>query len=175
MRDRRRIWGNLGGGPITTDVSPYGLGAVLEVGDSVTSFFSDRLSRLDCTMLSVGYPPSSDDRQVLEAFAILVALRHWYPQWRDRRVQLAVRTDNVSALQLLCKIETINKGLTQWVPRPDARSLSSRFLGHLAAKNLAELVVAGQLFCRGDCNTSRLDQGLDISSFLCRPLEQPPY
>ena len=90
---------------ITTDASPYGIGAVLEVGGVITSFFSDGLSALDRALLSIEPSPSSVDQQVLEAFAILVALRHWCDQWRGRRVRLSVRTDNVAALTLLCKMQ----------------------------------------------------------------------
>ena len=82
---------------ITTDASPFGIGAVLEVGGSLTSFFSDSLSVLDRALLAVASPPTSADQQVLEAFAILVALRHWSPQWRGQRVRLSVLTDNVAA------------------------------------------------------------------------------
>ena len=42
---------------------------------------------------------------MLEAFAILVALRHWCDRWRGRRVRLSVQTDNMAALTLLCKMQ----------------------------------------------------------------------
>ena len=48
------------------------------------------------------YSPSP---QALEALAILVALREWSAHWKGKRVQLVVRTDNVAALTLVCKMQ----------------------------------------------------------------------
>ena len=49
--------------------------------------------------------PSSSDQQALEALAVLVALREWAPVWRDQRVSLLVRTDNVAALSLIVRMQ----------------------------------------------------------------------
>ena len=56
-------------------------------------------------MLGLGQEPSSSDQQAVEALAILVALRHWMGWWKERRVQLAIRTDNVAALTLVCRMQ----------------------------------------------------------------------
>ena len=59
----------------------------------------------DRDVLSISTEPSSKDQQTLEALAILVALRHWAPRWKDQRVHLAIRTDNVAALTMCCKMQ----------------------------------------------------------------------
>ena len=90
---------------ITTDASPYGLGAILEIGGTLTSFFSDVLSDQDRLVLNTAPDPNCSYQQVLEALAVLVALRHWHTQWRGRRVQLELKTDNVAALTLVTKMQ----------------------------------------------------------------------
>ena len=74
-------------------------------GGVLTSFFSDTLSALDREMLDTAEDPSCSDQQVLEALAILVALRHWSHHWRGRRVLLGLKTDNVAALTLVTKMQ----------------------------------------------------------------------
>ena len=90
---------------ITTDASPYGLGAVLEENGNIISFFSSQITDTDRQVLSLGATPSSSDQQVLEALALLVALREWTPLWFNRRVLLSVQSDNVATLTLLCKMQ----------------------------------------------------------------------
>ena len=70
---------------ITTDASPYGIGAVLELDGVISSFFADRITPLDRDILGLGAEPSSSDQQALEALAVLVSLREWSRVWRDRR------------------------------------------------------------------------------------------
>ena len=60
---------------ITTDASPWGLGAVLEIDDKIVSFFADNVQDTDRTVLSLSDTGQSKDQQVLEALALLVALR----------------------------------------------------------------------------------------------------
>ena len=90
---------------ITTDACPYGLGGVLEVDDIIVSFFSSPLSSTDREVLSLPSEPSSRDQQAAEALAMLVALRLWSNWWLDQRVCLAVQTDNVACLSLVCKMQ----------------------------------------------------------------------
>ena len=46
-----------------------------------------------------------------EALAILVSLRLWAPLWRDQRVRLQLRTDNVAALTTLIKMQPHSSSL----------------------------------------------------------------
>ena len=64
---------------ITTDASPFGIGAILETGGNIVAFFSDTFSVHDRLVLELAEVPSSSDQQLLESFAILVALRHLVP------------------------------------------------------------------------------------------------
>ena len=43
--------------------------------------------------------------QAAEALAMLVALRLWSSWWLDQRVCLAVQTDNVACLSMVCKMQ----------------------------------------------------------------------
>ena len=74
---------------ITTDTSPWGLGAVLEFEGEIKAWLADSITSDDRRVLSLGPEPSSKDQQSAEALAILVALRQWAPLWRDQRVRLA--------------------------------------------------------------------------------------
>ena len=56
---------------VTTDASPYGLGAVLEVNHHITSYLADRIRPTDRDVLELAETPSSRDQQALEALAIL--------------------------------------------------------------------------------------------------------
>ena len=90
---------------ITTDASPWGLGAVLEIDDKIVSYFSDQVQDADREVLSLSDTGQSRDQQVLEALALLVALREWTPHWTNRRVQLSVRSDNMAALAMVCRMQ----------------------------------------------------------------------
>ena len=69
------------------------------------SWFADTIHESDRAVLSIERSPSSSDQQVLEALALLVALREWSQRWKDRRIVLSVRTDNVAALTMICKMQ----------------------------------------------------------------------
>ena len=58
---------------ITTDASPYGLGAVLEFDGVITAWLADPVTAEDRRILSLGLKPSCKDQQAAEALAILVA------------------------------------------------------------------------------------------------------
>ena len=113
---------------VTTDASPWGLGAVLEFDGKIVAFFSSPINEVDRCILSLDTVPSSSDQQVLEALALLVALREWASEWTNRRVQLSVRSDNVAALTLVCKMQ----------PHSDRMGLIARELAlDIAASSLA--------------------------------------
>ena len=82
------------------DASPWGLGAWLSVNGKVTHWLSSMLSELDYEKfkLTAGDPAG---QQIWEALATLVALREWLPQWKDQRVCVKVRGDNVTMLKLV--------------------------------------------------------------------------
>ena len=90
---------------ITTDASPWGLGAVLEFDGKIVAYFASPINDVDRCILSLDAEPSSSDQQVLEALVLLVAMREWASEWTNRHVQLSVRSDNVAALTLMCKMQ----------------------------------------------------------------------
>ena len=90
---------------ITTDASPWGIGAFLELNGQIESYSVDGITGMDREIMSLSDSPSSSDQQVFEVFALLVALREWAPLWTDRRVQLSVKSDNVATLTLICKMQ----------------------------------------------------------------------
>ena len=96
---------------ITTDASPFGIGGILEVNDSIVASFADRIHPTDRRILSLSDVPSSSDQQALGALAILVALREWTSHWLNRRVQLAVQTDNIAALTMVCHMQPHSESL----------------------------------------------------------------
>ena len=60
---------------------------------------------IDRSVLSLSDTGQSRDQQVLEALALLVALREWSSHWTSRRVQLSVRSDNMAALAMVCRMQ----------------------------------------------------------------------
>ena len=52
---------------VTTDASPYGIGAVLELDDVIVAFFSSPITAVDRSALGLGDTPSSRDQQAAEA------------------------------------------------------------------------------------------------------------
>ena len=84
---------------------------VLEIDGDIKGWLADRISSYDRRVLSMGQTASSKDQQAAEALAILVALREWAPQWRDKRIRLQLRTDNVAALATLIKLQPHSNSL----------------------------------------------------------------
>ena len=60
---------------------------------------------MDREILALEATPFSRDQQAAEALALLVALREWALHWRDQRVRLSVRTDNIAALTMLGRLQ----------------------------------------------------------------------
>ena len=90
---------------ITTDASPWGLGGHLGIGDNVLAYFSSPVSKHDETILGITIG-SPNGQQILEALALLVALRLWRRYWSTRGVHLQVKGDSVSTLTLVHKLRT---------------------------------------------------------------------
>ena len=82
------------------DASPWGLGALVVENGVVVEYLTDQISPVDCANLGlvVGSP---DGQQVLEALAMLVALRTWRARWQQWRSTVAVRGDNVTTLTMV--------------------------------------------------------------------------
>jgi len=82
---------------LTLDASPWGLGAILSHSNYPIEYFASKLTALDEEILAFEIG-SSAAQQIVEALAVLVALRHWSGKWKLRRVLLRVRSDSMSAL-----------------------------------------------------------------------------
>jgi len=89
---------------LTTDASPYGLGAVLVIEGSTVAHFSDSICKMDRAVLGLQETAPCKDQQVLEALAVLVSLREFSHHWKMNRVTLCIRTDNIAALTMLTKM-----------------------------------------------------------------------
>jgi hypothetical protein len=94
---------------ITLDASPYGLGAVLEVEDKIIAFIESELTALDFDRFGFARG-SPDGQQTWESLIALVALRAWKLYWDGVRVQLSVRGDNLTALNLLINLRVKGEG-----------------------------------------------------------------
>eukprot|EP00435_Cladocopium_sp_Y103_P030056 s3225_g7.t1 len=88
---------------IITDASPWGLGGYLMVNNTVIAYFSSAITQQDESILGLKIGDAAG-QQVLEALAVLVALRLWQKYWRKPGVSLRIRSDNVSTLTLLVKL-----------------------------------------------------------------------
>ena len=77
-----------------------GLGAWLTVNGKLMRWFASQLTDDDYLkfQLTAGDPAG---QQVWEALATLVALREWLPAWKDHRISVKIRGDNVTMLKLV--------------------------------------------------------------------------
>ena len=96
---------------IYVDASPYGLGAWLSVDAKPVSYFSDVISSLDCEMLLIAENKGSAGQQAFEALGLLVAIRLWLPTFKHERVTVYLRSDNLSALEMVAKMQPKSKSL----------------------------------------------------------------
>ena len=90
---------------LTTDASPFGIGAVLVIDGVITAHLSDTICAMDRATLGLQTEPSCKDQQALEALAVLVSLREFASHWKSIRITLSIRTDNVAALVMLAKMQ----------------------------------------------------------------------
>ena len=91
------------------DASPWGMGGVLEVNGSPKAFFAEELTTKHAKILQISIGQASS-QQVAEAFAIMIALRMWSKTWLNQRAVLEVKSDSVSALNLLLNMKTSGPG-----------------------------------------------------------------
>ena len=88
-----------------TDVEFEGSRESTKRYDRRTPDVADKIHDTDRIVLSLSDTGESRDQQVLEALALLVALREWTSHWTNRRVQLSVRSDNMAALAMVCRMQ----------------------------------------------------------------------
>ena len=96
---------------ITTDASPWGIGAWVALDGKALAWFADKVTDQDANMLERELG-SHLAQQAFEALAILVAVRHWRHLWRRRRVSLRIRSDNVGALTVTSSLKGRGHALT---------------------------------------------------------------
>eukprot|EP00972_Heterocapsa_arctica_P053054 7812916-Heterocapsa_arctica.AAC.1 len=96
---------------ITTDASPWGIGANLAIVGVIVEYIVDAISDFDQDMLG-NARGTSDGQQAWEALAILVALRRWREKWQVLRVRLAVRNDNIGALSAVARLKAHSPALS---------------------------------------------------------------
>ena len=72
---------------------------------SYTEYFYDRPTELEHRLFKseVG---DNTGQQTWEALILLIALRLWSPRWKNKRVRLAVRSDSVTALTAILKMNS---------------------------------------------------------------------
>ena len=89
---------------ITVDASPRGIGGTLQEDSEITEYFRDDLTEEDADMFN--HPlGAAEGQQAWEALALLVALRIWSHKWRNRRIFLRVKSDSISALTMVLKMQ----------------------------------------------------------------------
>ena len=95
---------------VTCDASIYGIGAWIAVGDRPIAYFADDITEVDAEHL--GHAANDQSGQsTFEAFALLVASRVWSHLWRQRRVRLSLRSDNLGALAVFSAIKGAAGGM----------------------------------------------------------------
>ena len=102
----------LGGGTQVTiclDASPWGLGGFLVEDLTIVSWFACSLSQEELDALRITKAESAA-QQVVEALAVLVALRAWKRRWAHRRILLEVKSDSISALAMSLKTKASGYG-----------------------------------------------------------------
>ena len=97
---------------IVGDACVYGMGAYLMIDDIVVSWYATALSNHDEKLLNVQIGDEKH-QQVAESLNLLVALRSWKQHWCLERVQLEVRADNMTALNLIMRLKGSTPQLNQ--------------------------------------------------------------
>ena len=76
---------------------------------TVEEYFISGITSTDEEILS-RQRGGSEGQQTWEALASLVALRHWSPRWKGKRVTLRVRSDSITALTMVLKLKAKGAG-----------------------------------------------------------------
>ena len=91
---------------ITCDASPWGLGAVLSTPEGFPlAWLASDVTQDDADRLGLKWGESSG-QAVLEALAVLVAVRTWASHWTGAKARVHVRSDSQSALGALGKLSS---------------------------------------------------------------------
>ena len=88
---------------LTCDASPWGLGATLARGGRLVACLHDSISLEDADRLGI-VVGSCKSQAIVEALAVVVALRTWLPTWGVHRTRIVVRSDSSAALGALGKL-----------------------------------------------------------------------
>ena len=75
----------------------------------IVAWFACSLSQDELAALRIAKAESAA-QQVVEALAVLVALRAWKHRWLHRRILLRVKSDSISALVMTLKMKTSGFG-----------------------------------------------------------------
>ena len=84
---------------VITDACPEGLGAVLVVNGVVTAALTSKISAEDAYLLEFERG-SSSSQAIVEALALLVALKHWKTLLKEKAITMEFVSDNIAALTL---------------------------------------------------------------------------
>ena len=95
---------------ITWDASPWGMGAFLTIDGRVAEHFAIEISKDDQNILQM-QSGGCEGQQLWECLSGLIAMRLWASHWRQRRVHLYLRGDNISSLVLFSTLKTHSKQL----------------------------------------------------------------
>ena len=100
---------------LITDASPEALGGLLVINDKIMAAFFSTMEEKQTQELLVEFK-SSSSQAVLEALAILVALRRWAERLKGLSIQLVVQSDSITALALTQKLSagSSSGGSTSW-------------------------------------------------------------
>lgn len=129
-----RVWANGPNARITSDASPWGLGAVLEVDGQVETYLWDDVTAEDVQVLGV-VPGSCRSQATLEVLALAVAMRAWLPRWAGARATVTVRSDSVAAVGAFLKGGSAKPSINRIV-RAVALDIASSRYGVDFAKHL---------------------------------------
>ena len=94
---------------VVVDASPTDVGGFLVEDGTITEYFDDVITQDDERILNANTGDSTG-QQVWEALAVLCALRLWADKWSERRIQLRVTGDSVSALTMVVKTQARGEG-----------------------------------------------------------------
>ena len=95
---------------ITVDASPWGLGGFCEYKGRPIGWFADQIHACDIEKFGIEVG-SHLFQTLLEALAVLVAVRCWAQVWKGSRSTLRVRSDSLSTLGAVNKLRSKRPGL----------------------------------------------------------------
>ena len=87
------------------DASPWGAGGFLMIDGVLQSWFTTAFTEVDEQAVGLAFG-SSTCQQVAEALAILFGLRAWLSAWQDKAPRFEVRSDSVTALSMVARMQT---------------------------------------------------------------------